>query len=189
MLTSHTFRPRTSVRSRNVAINSAFICPLYRGKVAFNHGVLYIVAFFAFAALSQYRFYSLSAHLVMHIVNLYLYQWPLILCYLCSALPARYRFSTYCCSSSCVSCSFSLACRRRVSWLVNLGIVPLWGALVPYMRFSIWHISFSTRWFCTVDTLYIAVTSIYTSISGTAVLHSSIARSVLLQTPVILYRY
>ena len=73
MLASHIFRPRTSVYSKNAAVDSAFICPLYRGKVAFNHGVLYIVAFFAFAALSQCRFYLLSAYFVMHIVNLYLY--------------------------------------------------------------------------------------------------------------------
>ena len=86
MLASYTFRPRTSVYSRNAAINSAFICPLYRGKIAFNHGVLYIVTFFAFAALSQHRFHSLSAHLAMHIVDLLLCWWPSILYYLCSAL-------------------------------------------------------------------------------------------------------
>ena len=72
MLASHTFRPKTSVCSRNVAIDSAFICLLYRGRVAFNYGVLYIVAFFAFAALSQCRFYLLSAYFAMHIVDLYL---------------------------------------------------------------------------------------------------------------------
>ena len=53
-------------------MDSAFIYPLYRGKVAFDYGVLHIVTFFAFAALSQHRFYLLSAHLIMHIVNLYL---------------------------------------------------------------------------------------------------------------------
>ena len=73
MFVSHTFRPKTSVRSRNVAVDSAFVCPLYRGRVAFDYRVLHIVAFFAFTALSQRRFYSLSAHLVMHIVDLYLY--------------------------------------------------------------------------------------------------------------------
>ena len=72
MLASHTFRPRTSVRSKNAAVDSAFVCSLYRERVAFNHGVLYIVAFFAFAALSQHRFYLLSAYFVMHVVNLYL---------------------------------------------------------------------------------------------------------------------
>ena len=48
MLASHTFRPRTSVHSRNAAVDSAFIYLLYRERVAFNHGVLYIVAFFYF---------------------------------------------------------------------------------------------------------------------------------------------
>ena len=73
MLANYAFRPRTSVRSKNAAVDSAFVCPLYRGRVAFDHGVLYVVAFFAFAALSQCRFYLLSAHLVMYIVDLYLY--------------------------------------------------------------------------------------------------------------------
>ena len=70
MLASHTFRPRTSVCSKKAAVDSAFVCPSYRGRVAFAHGVLHIVAFFAFAALSQRRFHLLSAHFVMHIVNL-----------------------------------------------------------------------------------------------------------------------
>ena len=97
MLASHVFRPRTSVHSKNAAVDSAFVCPLYRGKVAFNYGVLYIVTFFAFAALSQCCFYLLSAHFVIYIVDLYLYWWPPILYYLCVALPARRRFSAcYC---------------------------------------------------------------------------------------------
>ena len=73
MLASHAFRPKTSVHSKNAAVDSAFIYPLYRGRVAFDHRVLHIVAFFAFTALSQRRFYLLSAHLAMHIVDLHLY--------------------------------------------------------------------------------------------------------------------
>ena len=133
MLASYTFRPRTSVYSRKVAVNSTFVCPLYRGRVAFDYGVLYIVAFCAFAAFSQCRFYLLSAHLVMHIVDLYLCWWPPIFCCLSGALLSLRRLSACYCSNSCVSCSFSIACRRRVSWLVSLGVMPLWGALVPYM--------------------------------------------------------
>ena len=72
MLASHVFSPRIFVYSKNAAVDSAFICLLYRGKVAFNYGVLYIVAFFAFTALSQCHFYLLSAHLVMYIVDFYL---------------------------------------------------------------------------------------------------------------------
>ena len=125
MLASHAFRPRTSVRSRNAAVDSAFVCPSYRGRVAFDHGVLHVVAFFAFAALSQRRFHSLSAHLAMHVVDLHLCWWPPILCCLCGAFFVQYQFSTYYYSSSYVSCSFSLAYRRRVSWLINLGTVPL----------------------------------------------------------------
>ena len=94
MLVSHAFRPRTSVHSRNVAVDSTFICPLYRGRVAFNYGVLYIITFFAFIALSQHHFYSLSAHLAMHIVDFHLCWWPPILCCLSGALLAR-RHNNY----------------------------------------------------------------------------------------------
>ena len=189
MLASHTFRPRTSIHNKNAAVNSTFIYPLYRGRVAFNYRVLYIVTFYAFAAFSQCHFYLLSAHLAMHIVDLHLYWWPFIFCYLCVALSAQCQFSAYCYSSSCVFCSFSLAYRRRVFQLINLGVVPLQGALIPYMRSSVWRISFSTRQSCTVDALCIAVTSIYTSIGGTAALRFSTAYNVLLQAPMILHRY
>ena len=189
MLASHAFKPKTSIHSKNTAVDFTFICPLYRGRVTFDYRVLHIVAFCTFTAFSQHCFYSLSAHLAMHIVDLYLYQWPPILYCLSSALLAQYWFFTCCCSSFYISCSFSTACRWRVSWLVNLGIVPLQGALIPYMRFSVWHISFSTKWFCTVDALCIAVASIYTSISGTAALYFSVVYSVLLQAPVIFYKY
>ena len=49
-----------------------FVCLLYRGRVAFNYGVFYIVALYALTAFFQRCFYSISAHLVMHMVDLYL---------------------------------------------------------------------------------------------------------------------
>ena len=52
ILANYTFRFKTSVYSRNAAVDSAFVYPLYRGRVAFNPRVLYIVAFFTFTALS-----------------------------------------------------------------------------------------------------------------------------------------
>ena len=73
MLASYAFRPRTSIRSRKAAVDSAFVYPLYRGKVAFTYRVHYIVTFYTFMAFSQCRFYSLSTHFVMHIVDLHLY--------------------------------------------------------------------------------------------------------------------
>ena len=73
MLASYIFKPKTSVHSRKVAVDSAFVYPLYRERVAFTYRVLYIVAFCAFTAFSQRRFHSLSAHFAMHIVNLHLY--------------------------------------------------------------------------------------------------------------------
>ena len=72
MLASHTFSPRTSIYSKNAAVNSAFICLLYRGRVTFNYKVLYVVTVCPFTAFFQYYFYLLSAHLVMYIVDLYL---------------------------------------------------------------------------------------------------------------------
>ena len=189
MLASHIFRLRTSVHSRKATVDSAFICPLYRGRVAFDYRVLYIVTFFTFAALSQRCFYLLSAYLVMYVVDLYLCQWPPILYCLCGALPARYWFSTCCYSNSYISYSFSLAYRRRVSQLISLGIVPLQGALIPYIRSSVWCIFFFTRQSCTVNALYIMVASIYIYISGTAALRFSVIYNIILQAPVILHRY
>ena len=37
-------------------MDSAFVCPLYRGRVAFNHRVLYIVTLYALAAFFQRYF-------------------------------------------------------------------------------------------------------------------------------------
>ena len=50
ILASHAFSPRISIQSRNAAVDSAFVYPLYRGRVAFDYGVLYIVALCALAA-------------------------------------------------------------------------------------------------------------------------------------------
>ena len=73
MLANYAFRPKTSVHSRNAAVNSAFIYPLYRGRVAFDYRVLYIVTFYTLAAFFQCYFYLISAYLAIHIVDLYLY--------------------------------------------------------------------------------------------------------------------
>jgi len=50
MLTSYIFSPKTSIYSKRIVINSAFICPLYRGRVSINYRVLYIVALYTFTA-------------------------------------------------------------------------------------------------------------------------------------------
>ena len=189
MLASYIFSPRISVQSRNAAVDSAFVCPLYRGRVAFDYGVLYIVALCALAAFFQYCFYSISAHFAMYIVDLHLYQWPLILQYCRGALLVQCWFSAQCYSSSHISCSLTIACRRKVSQLVSLGVLPLQVALAFFICLSIQRISFSTRWLYTVNALCIAVASIYISSGGTAASRSSIIYSVLLQAPVILYRH
>jgi hypothetical protein len=109
------FSPRTSIRRRKAAIASAFVYPLYRGRVGFNYRVPYVVALYAFAAFFYYRFHLISAHLVMQVVDLYLCWWPPILYCRYSALLARRRFSAWCYSSSYISYSLSPAYRRRVS--------------------------------------------------------------------------
>ena len=73
MLTSYAFRPRISIRSRNATVDSAFVYPLYRGRVAFNYRVLHVAALYAFVAFFQRRFYLISAYLTIHMVDLYLY--------------------------------------------------------------------------------------------------------------------
>ena len=67
------FSPKISVYSRKAAVDSTFNYPLYRGRVAVVYGVFYVVAFCAFAAFFHCYFYLVSAHFVMHIIDLYLY--------------------------------------------------------------------------------------------------------------------
>ena len=79
MLTSHAFSFRTFVLNRNAAVDFAFVCPLYRGRVNIIYRVFYIAALCAFAAFFQRHFHLVSAHLAMYVVDLYLYWWPSIL--------------------------------------------------------------------------------------------------------------
>ena len=72
MLTSYAFSPRTSVRSRKAAIDSAFVSPLYRGRVSINYRVFYVAASCVFAASFYCRFPSRSAYLAISVVDLYL---------------------------------------------------------------------------------------------------------------------
>ena len=72
MLISYVFSPKISIYSRKAAVDSAFNCPLYRGRVAVVYGVFHVVALCAFAAFFYRRFYLVSAHLVMHVVDLHL---------------------------------------------------------------------------------------------------------------------
>ena len=189
MLASHAFSPRISICSRKAAIDSAFDCPLYRGRVAVVYGVFYVVALCAFAAFFYHRFHLVSAHLAMHVVDLYLCWWPPSL-YCCGgALPAQRRVSAQCYSSSYISYSLSAAYRRSAFQLVYLGALPLWRGLTPHMYFSTWCMSFFTGCPCTVVALCIAVVSIQTLNSGTAASRSITVRSVRLQAPVILYRH
>ena len=73
MLVSHAFRPRTSVHNRKAAVDSAFVSPLYRGRVGIDHGVFYVAAFCAFTASFYNCFYLRSAYLIISIIDLYLY--------------------------------------------------------------------------------------------------------------------
>ena len=73
MLVSYAFRPRTSVYSKKAAVDSAFVSPLYRGKVSINYGVFHMAVSCAFATFFYYYFYLRSAHLTINVVNLHLY--------------------------------------------------------------------------------------------------------------------
>ena len=88
MLTSYIFSPRISVCSKKTAVDSAFDCLLYRGRVVVVYGVFFVVTLCAFAAFFHYCFYLVSAHLAMHIVDLYLCWWPPSLYYCGNALLA-----------------------------------------------------------------------------------------------------
>ena len=73
MLVSHTFKPKTSVHSKKAAVDSAFISPLYRGRVGVNYGVFYIAISYTFTTFFYYCFYLRSTHLAISVVDLYLY--------------------------------------------------------------------------------------------------------------------
>ena len=73
MLVSHAFRPKTFIHSRKAAVDSAFVSPLYRGRVGVAYGVFHVAAFCAFAAFFHRHFYLRSAHLAISVVDLYLY--------------------------------------------------------------------------------------------------------------------
>jgi hypothetical protein len=73
MLISYVFKPRTSIYSRKAAIDSAFISPLYRGRVSINYRVFYIAAYYIFTTSFYYRFCLRSTYLIISIVDLYLY--------------------------------------------------------------------------------------------------------------------
>ena len=93
MLVSYTFRPKTSIYSKKAAIDSAFVSPLYRGRVGVNHRVFYVAASCVFAAFFHHYFYLRSAHLAISVVDLYLYWWPSILCRRCGVLLVCRRVS------------------------------------------------------------------------------------------------
>ena len=189
MLISYTFSPKISIRSRKAAVDSAFNCPLYRGRVAVVYGVFHVVALCAFTAFFHRRFYLVSAHFIMHIVDLYLCWWPPSL-YCCgSTLLAQYWVSAQCYSSFYISCSLFAAYRCSASWLIYLGILLFWQGLAPHIHFSTWCMSFSTRCPCTVVALCIAIISIQMLSGGTTASRFIIVYSVCLQAPVILYRY
>ena len=67
------FSPKISIYSKKVAIDFAFNCPLYKGRVTIVHRVFYMVILCTFTAFFPRRFHSVSAHLVMYIVDLHLY--------------------------------------------------------------------------------------------------------------------
>ena len=71
MLASHAFRPRISVRSRKAAVDSAFISPLYRGRVGIDHGVFHVAASCVFAA-SFHRCFHLNYPLIKRLIILLL---------------------------------------------------------------------------------------------------------------------
>ena len=72
MLVSHTFKPRTSIYNKKAAVDSAFVSPLYRGRIGVDYGVFYIAASCVFTAFFHYCFYLRSAHLIISIVDFHL---------------------------------------------------------------------------------------------------------------------
>ena len=93
MLVSYIFRPRTFVRNRKAAVDSAFVSPLYRGRVSINYGVFHVAISCAFTAFFHRCFYLRSAHFAISIVAFYLYWWPSIFYRRCGTLLVCHRVS------------------------------------------------------------------------------------------------
>ena len=72
MFVNHAFRPKTSVHSRKAAVDSAFVSPLYRGRVGVDYGVFYMAVSCAFTASFHCCFYLRSTHLAISVVDLHL---------------------------------------------------------------------------------------------------------------------
>ena len=160
MLTSYAFSPKTSIYNKKAAIDSAFIYPLYRGRVSISYRVLYVIPFYTFIAFFYFYFYLISTYLAIYIVDLHLYQQPPILYYYRYTLPAQYRVSTQYYSNSYISYSLSTTYRQRVSQLISFGVMPLQRALAPYIRSTIQRIFFFTRQPYTIEALYIVITAL-----------------------------
>ena len=72
MFTSYIFSFKTSIYSKKIAINLAFIYPLYRERINIIYRVFYIATLCTFTARSQRHFHLISTYLVMHILDLHL---------------------------------------------------------------------------------------------------------------------
>ena len=145
ILVNYAFSPKIFVHSRKAAVDSAFDCPLYRGRVAVVYRVFYVVTLCAFTAFFYCCFYLVSAHLAMYIVDLYLYWWPPSLYYCGSVLLVQYQVSIWCYNSSYISYSLFAIYRCSTFQLVYLGILPLQQGLAPYIYFNTQCMFFSTR--------------------------------------------
>ena len=73
MLVSYIFRPKTSVYSRKAAVDSAFVSPLYRGRIGIDYRVFYVAVSCTFATSFHRCFYLRSAHFAISVVDFYLY--------------------------------------------------------------------------------------------------------------------
>ena len=159
IFTNYIFSFKISIHSKKVAVNSTFNYPLYRGRVAIVYRVFHVVTLCVFTAFFHCYFHLVSAHLVMYIVDLYLYQWPPSLYYCGGTLLVQYQVSTQYYSSFYISCSLFAVYRYSISQFIYLGVLPLQQSLTLYIYFSTQYIFFSTRCSYTVVTFYIAIIS------------------------------
>jgi len=120
MLASHAFRPITFVHNKNVAVDSAFVSPSYRGIVGVVYGVFQVAASYVFVASFQCFFHLRSAHLAINVIDFHLCWWPPVSCRRGSVLLVWRQVSSWCSRNPHISFSLSVACRQRASWLVCL---------------------------------------------------------------------
>ena len=111
MLASHAFKPIIFVYNKNVAVDFAFVSPLYKRIVGVIYRVFQMAVSCVFTAFFQCHFHLKSVHFAINVIDFHLCWWPPISYCRGGVLPMWRRVSAQCAKQSCIF--FSVAYRQR----------------------------------------------------------------------------